>query len=165
MGATSYITAKRLFAGNCEWLSRAISCCAGGSGSHFSTPSGAWIKRAILPMFAGVAIQSFAMEKETLPELEAVQMDAGSEVAARTEVKTDATRVVDFVLAEVRKRLDPNPETEIVELTIDPNYRGAKETYLVNAVLDAHGRKLSVGVMVKVKYTADGLQATLGYVD
>jgi len=123
---------------------------------------GAWFKRAILPVFAGMAMQAMAMEKETLPE---VLTEVESKVATETEVKTESGKVAEFVLAEVRKRLDPNPETEIVELTIDPDYHGAKETYLVNAVLDAHGRKLSVGVMVSVKYTSDGPQATLGYVD
>jgi hypothetical protein len=87
------------------------------------------------------------------------------EMVAKAEEKPAAAKIIDFVLAEVRKRLDPNPETEIVELKIDPDFHGADGTYLVNAVLDARGRKLTVGVMVSVEHTPEGMKTTMGYVD
>jgi hypothetical protein len=168
MGAiSSYFISAKLFAINCERLWYFQWRWVRFFWANFSVPRHVSLTRGLALIFAAVSMQVAAMGKEP-------QSDGGYDLAfadtelgavAKVEDTTDSTKVVDFVLAEVRRRLDPNPDTEIVELKIDPDYRGAKETYLVNAVLDAHGRKLTVGVMVSLKQTSGGLQVTMGYVD
>lgn len=127
-------------------------------------------KLAVVPVFFW-AVEAVAGDSEDLllGRLEAVEalpgLVANSDEVAKQDEKASPARIVDFVLAEVRKQLDPNPETEIVELKIDPDFQGAEDTYLVNAVLDARGRKLSVGVMVSVAKTPEGMKASFAYVD
>ena len=87
------------------------------------------------------------------------------EGAAQPKSKHRDKKEVDFVLAEVRKLLEPNPETEVAELSIDPDYVGAGETYLVNVVLDTHEQKLLLGVLVTLHPVADGWETTIGFVD
>lgn len=168
MGVTSscFISAK-LFAITCEWQWHSLCRWVRVSGVNSSVPGAVSLKRVLALAVAATTIQATAMGKEP-------QSDGGYDLAfadtelgasAKVDDATDSTKAVDFVLAEVRKRLDPNPETEILELKIDPDYRGAKETYLVNAVLDAHGRKLTLGIMVSLKQMPRGLQVTMGYVD
>jgi hypothetical protein len=35
----------------------------------------------------------------------------------------------------------------------------------VNVVLDTHGRKIMLGVVVSVQHNSEGRQATMGYID
>jgi len=112
---------------------------------------------------AASALSAASLGNETTPNQQndvIADTSTQSKAAQTTELKD-----VDFVLAEVRKQLEPNPATEIVDLSIDPDYRGASDTFLVNAVLDDHGRKLTLGVMVTVHRNAEGQQASLGYID
>jgi hypothetical protein len=118
-----------------------------------------------LPLLASFAVNAAAKEKDEMPLRRGDLAECESQVVAKRDEKTAPAKIVDFVLAEVRKHLDPNPETEIVELKIDPDYRGVEGVYLVNVVLDAHGLKLMVGVMVSVAQTPHGMKATLGYID
>ena len=86
-------------------------------------------------------------------------------IAVQAACKMAAQKETDFVIAEVRKLLESNPETEVVELAIDPDYKGAAGTYLVNVVLDAHGRKLTLGVIVSVPHRVENLQTTMAFID
>ena len=121
---------------------------------------------AVSAFFAGaitllaVAVgQGYAFEQK----VEAVEPGPGASTMAAPAV--DKQKEIDFVLAEVRKQLEPNPETEVVQLSIDPDYRVTASTYLVNTVLDAHGREITLGVMVSVRHKAEGMQATFSYID
>jgi hypothetical protein len=75
------------------------------------------------------------------------------------------TKKVDFVLAEVRKVLEPNPESQVIELSIDPDYVGAEDSYLVNVVIEAHEQKLLLGVLVTLRSGENGWETTFGFVD
>ena len=83
----------------------------------------------------------------------------------RSITKRVDTNKTDFVLTEVRKTLEPNPETEVVELAIDPDYSSDENRFLVNVVIDVHGNKLMIGVMVALHPVANGWEASMGYVD
>lgn len=83
----------------------------------------------------------------------------------QTKSKTTCQKERDFALAEVRKVLEPNPQTEVIDLTIDPDYKGAEGEYLVNVVLDEHGFRLSLGVLVSVRHKAESFQAMIDFLD
>jgi hypothetical protein len=105
------------------------------------------------------------MVQDSMPEQES---DAGGvQVGTTALVNSNPIdqKETDFVLAEVRKQLEPNPETAVVELKLDPDYKGADGSYLVNVVLDTHGRKIMLGVVVSVQHNSEGRQATMGYID
>jgi hypothetical protein len=72
---------------------------------------------------------------------------------------------IEFVLAEVRKTLDSNPYTEVVELLVDPDYHGVDGAYLVNVILNAQGRKILVGVIVTLRPVANQWETTMEFVD
>jgi len=72
---------------------------------------------------------------------------------------------VDFVLAEVRKLLETNPESQVAELSIDRGYAGAEDSYLVNVVMEAHEQKLLLGVLVTLRSGENGWETTFGFVD
>ena len=72
---------------------------------------------------------------------------------------------VDFVLAEVRKLLETNPESQVAELSVDPGYAGAEDSYLVNVVMEAHEQKLLLGVLVTLRSGENGWETTFGFVD
>lgn len=164
MGATlSYITSTTLFAAGCERQRFPVWYRMTGWGMDFAVLGRVWLKRVTSLTIAAAAIRASAMGKETVPGPGyAAETERGA--IAKADANSDSSKISEFVLAEVRRRLDPNPETEIVELKIDPDYRGGKDTYLVNAVLDAHGRTLLVGVLVTVRQTNEGLQAAVGYI-
>lgn len=112
-----------------------------------------------------VAVEAAAIDSDDLLPSRGEFGEVEPEVVVQAEETAAPSKIIDFVLAEVRRRLDPNPDTEIVELKVDPDFRGSEDTYLVNAVLDAHGRKLTVGVVVTVSKTPEGMKASVSYMD
>jgi hypothetical protein len=73
-----------------------------------------------------------------------------------------------FVLSAVRQNLEglePHPVTKIIEMSIDPEYSGEKDSYLVNVVLKTQEQKFQVGVMVTAHKKANGWDVSLAYLD
>jgi len=87
------------------------------------------------------------------------------EAAVQDNAWHASQKETDFVLAEVRKLLESNPGSQIAELSLDPDYDGEEDTFLVNVVLEAHECRFTVGVMVKLHPIANGWETSLGYVD
>ncbi|MFT3869866.1 MAG: hypothetical protein QM715_15560 [Nibricoccus sp.] len=160
MGVTlSYITSIKPFARDRKSPGGAVWWRVAGWGAAWHV----WARRGAAVTISVAAMTVLAEEDELKMDRDyANEPELGT--LAKVEPNDGSSKMMDFVLAEVRKRLEPNPETEIVELKIDPDYHGAKDTYLVNAVLDAHGRTLTVGVLVTVRQTNDRLQADVGYI-
>lgn len=166
MGAyLSFNNSEKLFVIKHEKHGPALLGEGGRTGHSLVVAGFSWLKLMVFPTFAALAMQVSAMEDAAVAGGKNGFLGDESVIIAKKVGGDEERKIVDFVLCEVRRELDPNPETEIVELMIDPDYRGANETYLVNVVLDAHGRRLSVGVVVAVKRTSNGLQAKLEYLD
>jgi hypothetical protein len=125
------------------------------------------LKRFVLPtmLVASCTLLAGATELESGPNMESDSGEVHPVTAVQAMSKTACQKERDFAMAEVHRLLDPNPQTEVVDLTIDPDYKGAAGEYLVNVVLDAHGLKLSVGVIVSVQHSAESYQATLNFID
>jgi hypothetical protein len=136
-------------------------------GGRFSGRRSGLAKRFVWPAALMVVVGFLvgAMDQGSATDQPNMPATVYPESTGLPKAKSGDKKQIDFVLAEVRKQLEPNPETEIVDLTIDPDYKGAADTYLVNVVLDAHGRKLTLGVMVTVQQNAKGPQALLGFID
>ena len=105
------------------------------------------------------------MVPESMPEQETGSDKVQAVTTSPANSKPIDQKETDFVIAEVRKQLEPNPETEVTELKIDPDYKGPDGSYLVNVVLDAHGRKLMLGVVVSVQHNPEGLHTKMDYID
>jgi len=124
-------------------------------------------KRVVLPamLVAACTLLAGATELESVANPGSGFGGVYPLVMVQADFKTTCQKERDFAMAEVRKVLEPNPETEVVDLSIDPDYKGADGVYLVNVVLDAHGLKLWLGVLVSVKHPAENYQATMSFID
>ena len=72
---------------------------------------------------------------------------------------------IDFVLAEVRKHLETNRQSQVTGLSVDPDYRSGDDTYLVSVLLEAHELKCTLGVLVTLHPVVNGWKATMGFID
>lgn len=73
-----------------------------------------------------------------------------------------------LVLSAIRKRLETNPDVQVVEMKVDPAYAGPTNTYLVNVVMaEKDGRVVSLGVIATLGLGSDGEKQVLSvtYVD
>ncbi|MFT3782653.1 MAG: hypothetical protein QM790_11615 [Nibricoccus sp.] len=126
--------------------------------------SSGWLVAAVLvmvPMVTLVDAES-SVERNSTPAVEAGESHVAT---APANVPVGDKKEVEFVLAEVRKQLEPNPATAVVEIAIDPEYRQGEHDYLVSAVLDSGGRKIYIGVMVRVEGKDEHMKASLAYLD
>lgn len=144
----------------------------------FQNPSSgnvvAWLVRFILEYkrwlwLAGVGLWAVLIiltriEDRPVLALSAMGTRAPTERRAEKTAFPDA-QMCEFALAEARKAIVVEPSNKVLTLTVDPDYFGAGKTILVNAVLDADGRRESLGVLVTVDKTALGLRARLAYID
>jgi hypothetical protein len=168
MGVTTYITSDGFLA--CVHASEGLSAPPTKAAGFFGLLPMATISvrrwRVFPAMIAATLVQATSLlANEPTPPASGPLGDKMVDFASQNDKTIALAKEAEFVLSEVRKLLDPNPETEIVDLKIDPEYRGSQNIDLVNAVLDAKGRKLTVGVIVAVTRTPSGLKATIGYID
>jgi hypothetical protein len=89
------------------------------------------------------------------------------EAAANAPAATSRDRAerTGFVLAEVRRAIESNPANKVLSLSIDPDYRGGKDTFLVNVILTTQERETTLGVIVTCRPASQGWKSELAFVE
>jgi hypothetical protein len=121
-------------------------------------------KRLISFGILAVAVMSFALGVAKAEVSVSKQSEAPMQALPDKWQPKDPEKVA-FVLAEVRKQLETNPKNQIAELSVDPDFRGNDDVYLVNVILTAYELQYSLGAVVKLRPAASGWATTVAFVD